>query len=171
MPISGTPDHTPPAQSDLSVQQGEKAQKTKDDSKVTVTQQDHNFMVSVFMALLSSVSTVSSLVQTQSSKIEYNSNLQSKMNQGMGKMQNLVVPNNASSTQLKQVEQINANITIVRQNTQGQVLGLRQTGQQLSAQAQVLVNYMQQGGSETTAVLKTLLTVMKLINKISPAGN
>ncbi len=130
-----------------------------------------NFFVAVFFALLSSMNVIADLAQTQAMSIQVNATLQMKMNQGMNKMQQIPVPLNATSIQLKNYDSLNANMTIVRQNTQGTVLAARQEGQQLSTQAQIYVEYMQQIGSQVTAVLSIIITVTQLINKISPGAS
>ena len=171
MASSTGPTNTPPPH-DPSAHNA-KATETQNVNQATVnvTSNDVNFMATIFMALLSSVNTVSDLAQTQAIKIQINSKMQMNTNQSISHLQNLVVPNNATTTQLKQIEQINANITVYRQGVQGGVMGMRQTGQQLMQVAQTYVSYMQQGGSATTLVLKTMITVMKLINKISPGAS
>ncbi len=124
----------------------------------------------LFTALLGSINVLQSVATTNSKQINTNADLQQQMNLQVKKLQFVILPSNANSNQINQVNEINENVQFGRQDIQSNVITLRQNGQVLMTTAQVNVNYMQQTGSEVTATLKLILSISKLINKISPGA-
>lgn len=125
-----------------------------------------NFLLIVFLALLSSINTTQSLAQTSANVVQKNATLQESINKQMMYINFQMLPANAKTTTINRVNQYNQDRQFQRQNMQSVIITLRQQGQGDMANAQVNVNYLQQNSSELTAVLTVMNTLMQLVNQM-----
>lgn len=137
------------------------------ETSVPLTVEDRNYLLVVFQALLESVNVTQNLASTVSQMVELNASMQEDKNKLISEFQFRILPTDAKTNTINAVNEWNQNVTFDRQNIQSVVITLRQRGRTAMTQAQVTINYLQQNSSELTAILKIMIVVMQLINKVS----
>lgn len=133
------------------------------------TTQQVNFLLGVLEALLGATQMIQGITSVHSKSIQSNASQQETINNEIGQLQYDVIPSGTtpSSTQVDQVNATNQNIQFQRSNLQQTATILRQSAQAEMQQVTSLTDAMQQATSGTSATLKLMGTVLKLINQIS----
>lgn len=137
-------------------------------------QNETNFLTAVFLALLTSVGVTQKLAQSAADVVNANAEKQSAANKEIMSLRFQELPtmasglsSNARTDIINRNNQYNQNVQFRRQNIQQVIVTLQQSGKGAMSDAQVTVNYLQQNTSETSAVLKVMITIFQLISNMT----
>lgn len=126
-----------------------------------------NYYAVIFYLLVTSMETRQATVLTEAKQISTNASAQNRLNKANGALTFKILPTNAKTGTINQVQDENQERAAERADIQNALITTRQLGQVMMTQASTNVNLLQQDASEDSGWLQTLNTVFQVIDEMT----
>ncbi len=130
-----------------------------------------NLIAVVFLLVLQAMNVKQQTVWQQAKALDVNASAQNALNAQDENIHFSLLPSNAKTNTIDQVQAKNQQYAAQRANTQNYLISLRQNAQVLATQTSVNVNGTEQDTTLDGALLHDILSISQAINKLSPGSS
>ncbi|MFZ0565407.1 MAG: DUF720 domain-containing protein [Chlamydiales bacterium] len=108
-------------------------------------------------------------ILNKSTILSNNAEAQTKLNEKDGQLQFVVLanPDNATQADIERVQNLNAQLSSVKDNIRSSLLTMRQSAQLMMTDTSTHVNFMQQNATQDSEWLKILNKIFSVINEMN----